>query len=258
MGMNPKAAAQQLRNLSRYIVTRTPSRTRVGAKLTNLLNAIEGRPIVAHSRDIPMGGWDGEAKFWPTVPGFEGMVERADKFGDAYEVWYQKTDEGFIVEFNGLDFVNSSGKRPGKWSADGIHGKSKDGTWKSIADIPKILAEVSNFAREAEKEAEEALLKLGGPKWELYYHYDDLVANFKNPDKYSDASMFVTFPNVMNVMAEHPGYSTDDAEVQYAAGSDYEGFFGKQRVERPFKSTKDIERILDEAEKQLWPRWVAR
>jgi hypothetical protein len=91
---------------------------------------------------------------------------------------------------------------------------------------------------------------VGGSKWKITYDWDQLLAEYQNPDD-DGAVMSVTFENVEDAVF---GPGEGEAVVSYAAGRDYQGAYGRQGERKAYRSKDDIGKVLKAAEK-LWDRW---
>lgn len=205
------------------------------------------------ARGTPMGAWEGVEYFWPEPLEFDLIPERKDRFNDYYEVMYQYIggDISLSVDMNAVPHIHSGGDKPGKFEAR-YHGQTEKGTWRDIKAIADVLRKLIGKAKTARKKAQDALKKLGGPKWDVMYDWGELAAEFKNPDRRSDATMVITFESVDDVIfgSEDKG----EASINYAAGSDYEGAYGQREERRTYRSQDDMKGILTEAER-LWKGW---
>jgi hypothetical protein len=202
---------------------------------------------------VPMSVWGERDYYWPEPMEFELGPDRKDRLGDFYEVTYLYVgDLNLAVVMNAGAFIDSEGEQPGTYKAT-YHGETNIGTWDSIEAIPKVLRKLIDKATRARREAERSLVKIGDPsKWKVTYDWDQLLAEYINPDN-DGAMMNVTFQNVEDAVF---GPGEGEAVISYAAGQDYEGAYGRQEEAKTYKSKKDAERVLKDAER-LWTHWRA-
>jgi len=201
-------------------------------------------------RKVPMSVWGEREYYWPEPMEFELSPDRKDRIGDYYEVTYLFVgDLALSVVMNAGPFIDSEGDKPGKFKAT-YHGTTESGTWRDIEDIPRVLRDLISKAQKARKDAEDDLTKVGGSKWKVTYDWDQLLAEYQNPDS-DGAVMSVTFENVEDAVF---GPGEGEAIISYAAGRDYQGAYGRQGERKTYRSKADIERDLKAAEK-LWKRW---
>jgi frataxin-like iron-binding protein CyaY len=205
-----------------------------------------------------MGPWDGEDHYWPDLQDFEQTDGDADRFGDFYRMEYQYVGHSgdhltLFVKFDALQFVNSEGKKPGKWTATNF-ATEKTGTFRSIEDISKVLKDCIKWAEgEREKIKKDVEKAVKRPDWEAHYDGYNLVVEYKKrAGEYSDETMTVTFDDLEEAIYQG---GSSSAEIWFAAGADYEGHYGEQRVTKTYSNAKDMGDILKAAEK-LWDKWT--
>ena len=225
---------------------------------TAFQNHLLAKRIVARvksaTHQVPMGSWDEVDHFWPNIPDFDLFVERADRFGDAYEVMYQSLggEVSLFVTFFANDYVNSEGAKPMKYEAT-FHGAKKDGTVRKVEDISKLLSDLLRKAKDQVEKIREKLEGVGGTKWDVGFDGYELVAQFHSPNPEREAYMVVTFEEVDEVI-----FGSDkkqgSARIYFAAGADYEGSFGEKTVTQSYRSIDDIEKVLKKAE-GFWTQW---
>lgn len=204
------------------------------------------------ARGEGMGAWDGQDHYWPEMHDWEFSGDSYDRFGDAYRGTYQYISRGghYIDVFVHFD-ITGLPEKPGKWQASGAVGE-KSGALRKVEDIPKVLDEALKWAAEGHKKVEKALEKAGGPKWDVNYDGYEWAADYKNTDRYSDASMTVTVNDIEDtIFRGKPGV----AEIHFILGADYRGNYGEETERRPFRTVDDLNKVLKEAER-LWGKWI--
>jgi hypothetical protein len=208
--------------------------------------------VVAAQHELPMGSWGGAEYAWPEPEDFEVVPEKRDVLGDYIKVTYQYDgDLDLFVGMNASAHADSQGKKPGRFEAR-YYGNMINGPWRTIEDIPRLLDSMIGEATKARQDIEAALTKVGGPQWEVIYDWGQLSAEFKNPVEASDTTMNVTFEDIAKTI--FGDQNEGEATISFAAGSDYQGFYGQQSVRKTYRSVEDIEKILKEAE-HLWAGW---
>ena len=201
-------------------------------------------------RKVPMSVWGEQEHYWPEPMEFELSPDRKDRIGDYYEVTYLFVgDLSLSVVMDAGPFIDSDGDKPGKYKAT-FHGATEAGIWKDLDDIPTVLRGLTTKAQKARRSAEDALTRVGGSKWKVTYDWDQLLAEYQNPDS-DGAVMSVTFEDVEDAVF---GEGDGEAVISYAAGQDYQGAYGRQEERKAYDSKAAIEQVLKAAEK-LWGRW---
>lgn len=199
-----------------------------------------------------LGNWDGVDHYWPSVNGFEMSVDRSDRFGDAYEVTYQRLGGTHLfVTFDAMSHIGHEGSKPIQYESD-LNGELKKGTIRKVGDIPKLFKDLVREYDALEKRIRGDLEKIGGSKWESDFDGFGLQLYHESRDQYSEASMMIAFPGVATVLF---GDSDDgEALIHYSKGAGPGGHYGEKEVNKSYKTIEDIKKIVDLAEK-LWDQW---
>jgi hypothetical protein len=208
--------------------------------------------VVTAQHKFPMGSWGGAEYTWPEPEDFEVVPEKRDVLGDYVKVTYQYDgDLDLFVDMDASPLADSRGRKPGKFEAR-YYGNKATGFWPNVGVVPRVLQTLIGKATKARQDIETALTKVGGPKWEVIYDWGQLSAEFKNPVGASDTTMSATFEDIAQTI--FGDQDEGEATISFAAGSDYQGFYGQQSVRKTYRSVEDIEKVLKEAE-HLWVTW---
>jgi hypothetical protein len=189
---------------------------------------------------------------WPDVRGYTRYGKQTDAHGAFSEMEYEHPQAPYhSVTFEYFAWGGSAHK----WSSL-IGDKKLKGTWKGPKEIPRILQQVAKAAQQHEvelaKNVEKSLAGLAGSKWNFEWDemMDEAIYSIKEDIAYSDAYLMVTLHDVSDVFEQG---KKSRYSIQYAAGSDYAGAFGKADDFGSWGSVRDVAGILKKAER-IWEK----
>jgi len=126
-------------------------------------------------------------------------------------------------------------------------GETKKGTWDSVRDIPGILQQAVRWNDQMMARLLQKVKRLNVAGWDIQIDGTEAHATYEQLPEFDDSHLTVTFRDLDEVFAGEEGI----AEVFYAHGADYGGFFGKKGYEESFSSFQDMVKILKKAERLL-------
>ena len=201
---------------------------------------------------------DGYEGFWPEPREWGVDDLKRDRFGDAYEMEYGWEGSPFMslsVRFYAKPLLASDGKRPGTFKATFGFAKEYTGQWKEEKNgVLNALDEVEKWGRSTLSEIKKSIEGLSDQDWLVDYDGYQIDATYRGErTDFSDSDMTVTFRDVEQALIMG---QSQEAEIHFIEGSDYEGHYGEKEVERSYSSLADIRNILGEA-KTMFKRWDA-
>jgi hypothetical protein len=172
--------------------------------------------------------------YFPDIPGWEMFSTDTDKWGDATEVRYES--EGLFVYVRSDGTWNTTDGDRGYWDP------TRPSTIEGVLDRLKS---------EHQDQMDDLVIRLRKmasqfPNWNTHIDEKHFSAQLTTNDPYLDDFVSVSIEFLDDLLDGEA-----DAEIFYAAGSDYQGHYGKDKRYHKVGSVADVANLMRRAEQLL-------